>query len=121
MFRSLLAASALALSTAAATLAPLPATATGHGCNVVQFPSGAYAHAVQGYVTGQASQCWYLSVRAGQQARVRILQGSSFFTTTHTNGSFQDVRFATLNGDLYVYVHSSSGSQQRYVIEFVFV
>ena len=121
MFRSLLSAAALSISTVAATLAPVQVHATGHGCQTVRFPSGAYAHAVQGYVTGQASQCWYLSVRAGQQARVRILEGSSFFTTTHTNGSFQDVRFATLNGDLYVYVHSSSGSQQRYVIEFVFV
>ncbi|MEJ6389505.1 hypothetical protein [Gymnodinialimonas ulvae] len=121
MFRSLLAASALTISSVTATLSPMPAQATGHGCNTVQFPSGAYAHAVQGYVTGQASQCWYLSVRPGQQARVRILHGPSFFTTTHTNGTFHDVRFRTANGQLYVYVHSSSGAQERYVIEFVFV
>jgi hypothetical protein len=115
MFRSFLAAAALSLT----TLVAGPAVA--QSCNTVQFPSGAYAHSVQGYVTGHASQCWYLSVRPGQQARVRITQGSSFFTTTHTNGSFQDVRFHTVNGQLYVYVHSSTGAQQRYVIEFVFV
>ena len=120
MFRSLLTAAATAAIVGILGLAPAPAQAQ-QQCNTVQFPSGAYAHSVQGYVTGQASQCWFLSVRPGQQARVRILQGSSFFTTSHTNGSFQDVRFHTGNGQLFVYVHSSSGEQQRYLIEFVFV
>ncbi len=121
MFRSVLAAGALALSAVAATLAPLPVQATGHGCQTVQFPSGAYAHAVHGQANPYQSQCYYLSVRPGQQARVRILYGNVFLSTTHTQGTYQDVRFHTINGQLYVYVHTDWAGPQPYTIEFVFV
>ena len=121
MFRSILAATALAVSTIAATLTPLPATATGHGCQTVRFPSGAYAHAVDGYANSYQSQCYFLSVRPGQQARVRILYGNVFFSTTHTNGNYNDVQFYTANGQLYVYVHTDYGGQQPYSIEFFFL
>lgn len=121
MFRSILTAAALSLSTAAATLAPLPVQATGHGCQTVSFPSGAYAHAVHGHANPHSSQCYYLSVRPGQQARVRVLYGNVFFSTTHTNGTYQDVRFHTVNGQLHVYVHTNYAGSQPYSIEFVFV
>lgn len=121
MFRSVLAATALALSTAAATITPLPAQATGHGCQTVRFPSGAYAHSVYGSAVSHASQCYSLAVRPGQQARVRILYGNVFFTTTHTNGAYNDVQFYTANGQLFVYVHTDFAGPQPFSIEFVFV
>ena len=121
MIRSLLTICALALSTATATLAPLPVQATGHGCHNVQFPRGAYAHAVHGYANAHQSQCYYLSVRPGQQARVRILHGHVFFSTTHTQGTYHDVRFHTINGQLYVYVHTDYSGSQPFTIEFAFV
>ncbi len=117
MFRSFFVAAALALS----TLTALPAAATGHGCQVVQFPRGAYAHQVQGYANPHSSQCFRLDVRPGQQARVRILYGPVFFSTTHTNGTYQDVRFQTVNGQLFVYVHTNHAGQHAFTIEFAFV
>ncbi|MBF9044023.1 hypothetical protein HKCCE4037_11835 [Rhodobacterales bacterium HKCCE4037] len=119
MFRPIFSAALVALSTVAATLAPLPVQA--QGCQSVQFPRGAYAHAVQGYANSYQSQCYYLAVRPGQQARVRILYGNVFFSTTHTSGTYYDVQFRTVNGQLYVYVHTDYGGQQPYSIEFVFV
>lgn len=121
MFRNILTTAALAFSAATATLTPLPAEATGHSCQTVRFPAGAYAHAVQGYANSHQSQCYSLAVRPGQQARVRILYGNVFFTTTHTQGTYQDVNFYTVNGQLFVYVHTDFGGQQAYSIEFVFV
>lgn len=121
MLRSLLSATALALATATASLAPLPAQATGHGCQTVQFPRGAYAHTVHGHANAHQAQCYYLSVRHGQTARVRITYGSVYFTTTHTNGTYNDVQFVTVNGQLYVYVHTAYTGSQPYGIEFVFV
>lgn len=121
MFRSVLTAAALSLSTVAATLAPLPVHATGHGCQTVQFPRGAYAHTVHGHANQHQSRCYYLSVRHGQTARVRITYGPVYFTTTHTNGTYQDVQFVTVNGNLYVYVHTDFGGSQPYGIEFVFI
>jgi hypothetical protein len=105
----------------AATLALTSLPASAQQCNTVRFPSGAYAHAVQGYANQYSSQCWSLDVRPGQQARVRITYGSVFFTTTHTQGQFQDVQFRTINGRLYVYVHTDFGGQQPYSIEFAFI
>ena len=87
----------------------------------MQFPRGAYAHTVHGYANSNQSQCYYLSVRPGQTARVRITYGAAFLTTTHTNGRFQDVQFVTVNGQLYVYVHTDYAGSQPYGIEFVFV
>lgn len=121
MFRSAVTAAALALSTAAAALAPVPVQATGHGCHTVQFPRGAYAHTVHGHANPNRSQCYYLSVRHGQQARVRITYGPAYFTTTHTNGTFYDVQFRTVNGQLYVYVHTDQHGSHPFRIEFVFV
>lgn len=121
MVRPLLTAAALALSTATVALAPLPVQATGHGCQQVQFPRGAYAHTVHGHATPHQSQCYYLPVRYGQQARVRITYGPVYFTTTHTNGTYQDVQFRTVNGQLYVYVQTDCAGSHPYGIEFVFV
>ncbi|ABD56196.1 hypothetical protein [Jannaschia sp. CCS1] len=121
MFRSLFSAAVLAIVTTTATLAPLPVQATGHGCQTVQFPSGAYAHTVHGQAVPQRSQCYFLSVRPGQLARVRVTYGPVFFSTTHTNGNFQNVEFRTVNGQLYVYVHTNYQGSHPYGIEFVFV
>ncbi|OAN85360.1 hypothetical protein A8B78_00010 [Jannaschia sp. EhC01] len=121
MFRSLLTVTAVALTTATASLAPLPAQATGHGCQTVQFPRGAYAHTVHGHANPHQSQCYYLSVRHGQLARVRITYGPVFFSTTHTHGTYHDVEFRTVNGQLYVYVHTDQYGSHPYGIEFVFV
>lgn len=121
MFRSILTATALALTTATATLAPLPVQATGHGCQQVRFPSGAYAHTVHGHANSYQSQCYYLPVRRGQLARVRITYGPVFFSTTHTQGTYYDVEFRTVSGQLYVYVHTDHAGNQPYGIEFVFV
>lgn len=121
MFRSLLTATALAITTATASFAPLPAQATGHGCQTVQFPRGAYAHTVHGHANSHQAQCYYLSVRHGQLARVRVTYGSVFFSTTHTHGTYHDVEFRTVNGQLYVYVHTDRHGNQPYGIEFVFV
>jgi hypothetical protein len=115
MFRSLSAAAAFALLTLAQ-----PAAATGHGCQTVQFPRGAYVHAVQGYASAYAAQCYYLSVRRGQQARISILYGPVFITTTHTQGPYQNVSFYTQSGQLYVYVHTDYAGQQPYTIQFEF-
>jgi hypothetical protein len=116
MIRPLLVSAVLALG----AITALPAAATGHGCQTVQFPRGAYAHAVQGYANSHVSQCHYLSVRPGQQARIRILYGSVFFSTTHTQGNFTDASFYTQNGQLYVYVHTDYAGQQPYTIQFEF-
>lgn len=121
MIRPLLAATALAITTATASLAPLPAQATGHGCQTVQFPRGAYAHTVHGHANAHQTQCYYLSVRHGQQARVRVTYGPVYFSTTHTNGTYYDVEFRTINGQLYVYVHTDQGGSQPYGLEFVFI
>lgn len=121
MFRSFLTVAALAVSTATATLAPMQAQATGHGCQQVHFPRGAYAHTVHGHANAHQSQCYYLPVRAGQLARVRVTYGSVFFSTTHTHGNFTNVEFRTVNGQLYVYVHTDYAGSQPYGIEFVFV
>ena len=115
MFRSLLTAGSLALLTLAQ-----PAAATGHGCQTVRFPSGAYVHSVQGYANSHQSQCFSLDVRRGQLAQIRILYGPVFFSTTHTQGTYQDVQFHTVNGQLLVYVHTDYGGQQPFAIEFGF-
>lgn len=121
MLRSILSATALSIATVAATLAPLPVQATGHGCQTVRFPQGAYAHTVHGQANPHNAQCYYLSVRQGQLARVRITYGPAFFSTTHTNGNYYDVEFRTVNGQLYVYVHTDQYGQHPFGIEFVFV
>ncbi len=117
MFRPLLTAAALVLAALSAT----PAAATGHGCQTVQFARGAYAHTMYGQANSHQTQCYYLAVRSGQRARVRIVYGSAYLSTSHTNGTFQDVQFTTINGQLYVYVHTDYPGQQAYSIEFVFV
>lgn len=121
MIRPFFAATALAIATATATLAPMPVQATGHGCQTVQFPRGAYAHTVHGHATAHNAQCYYLSVRHGQQARVRVTYGPVYFSTTHTHGTYYDVEFRTVNGQLYVYVHTEHGGSQPYGLEFVFI
>ncbi|QXT40825.1 hypothetical protein [Gymnodinialimonas ceratoperidinii] len=121
MFRALFSATLIVLSGAAASLAPLQAQATGHGCLQVQFPRGAYAHTVHGHANAHRSQCYYLSVRPGQLARVQVTYGPVFFSTTHTHGNYTNVEFRTVNGDLYVYVHTDYAGSQPYGIEFVFV
>lgn len=121
MIRSFLTAATLALTTTAASLAPLPAQATGHACQTVQFPSGAYAHTVHGQANPQSSQCYFLSVRPGQLARVRVTYGPVFFSTTHTNGNYANVEFRTVSGQLFVYVHTNYQGYQPFGIEFVFV
>lgn len=121
MIRPLFAAATLAIATVTSSLAPLPAQATGHGCQTVQFPRGAYAHTVYGHANSHQSQCYYLSVRRGQQARVRVTYGPVYFSTTHTNGTYHDVEFRTVNGQLYVYVHTDHGGSQPYGLEFVFI
>lgn len=120
MLRSFLSAAALAIATTTASLAPLPAQATGHGCQTVQFPRGAYAHTVHGATNIGGDVCYALAVRPGQRARVRITYGPAFFSTTHTNGTFTDVEFVTSHGQLYVYVRSD-WDRQPYGIEFVFL
>ncbi|MEJ6394143.1 hypothetical protein V8J82_12795 [Gymnodinialimonas sp. 2305UL16-5] len=114
MFRSLLTALLLALST-------LPALADGHGCQTVRFPSGAYIHAVHGQANPYQSQCYVLDVRRGQQARVRVVYGPVFVSTTHTQGTYQDVQFYTVNGRLHVYVHTDYAGPQPFSIEFTFI
>lgn len=121
MFRSIAAATALILSSVTATLAPLPAQATGHGCQQVHFPRGAYAHVVHGHANAHRAQCYYLAVRSGQLARVQVTYGAVFFSTSHTHGTFTNVEFRTPNGQLYVYVHTDYAGNQPYGIEFVFV
>lgn len=117
MFRSLFATTAFAL----AALTTTPVIAGGHGCQSVQFARGAYAHTMYGEVNSHQSQCYYLAVRPGQRARVRIVYGAAYLSTTHTNGNFQDVQFNTINGQLYVHVHTDYPGQQAYSIEFVFI
>lgn len=117
MFRPLLTAATLGL----AALTTTPAAATGHGCQSVQFPRGAYAHTVYGYPNVHQATCYYLAVRPGQRARVRVQYGPVYLTTTHTNGAHYDVQFTTVNGQLYVYVHSENAGQEQYAIEFVFI
>lgn len=102
-------------------LTPGPSHAGGHGCQTVRFPSGAYAHSVYGTANQYQSQCFYLAVRPGQAARVRILSGNAFLSTTHTNGTFYDVQFVTVNGQLQVYVHTNYAGPQPFQIEFAFI
>ena len=109
---------ALAAGLAAALLVTGPAAA--QQCQTVRFARGAYAHVEAGYATSYAAQCYYLAVRRGQQARVRILYGPVAFSTSHTQGSFQDVQFYTQSGDLFVHVHTGLAGQHPYTIQFEF-
>ncbi len=116
MFRTFLTAAALTLTTLSA-----PAAAAGHGCQTVQFARGAYAHTMYGQADPYSAQCYYLAVRPGQRARVRIVYGAAFLSTNQTQGTYQDVQFTTINGQLFVYVHTDYAAPQPYTIEFVFV
>lgn len=99
---------------------PVAATAQQY-CQQVQFPRGAYTHSVQGYANPHQSTCYYLDVRRGQEAQVRILQGPVFFTTSDTNGQFTNVQFYTQSGRLFVYVHTDYTGNVPFLIQFTFV
>ncbi|WP_224815720.1 hypothetical protein [Hasllibacter sp. MH4015] len=114
MFRPLLTATTLALTLAAAQ-------ATAQQCQNVQFPRGAYVHSVGGAVNNSyGATCYYLSVRRGQTAEIRVLGGPVYFTTNQTQDTYNSARFVTYSGDLYVYVFSDYEGVHNFGIEFAF-
>lgn len=109
---------------AAITLALLPGHAmaqAGQGCIDVRFARGAYSHVETGTVLVQPV-CYFLAVSPGQSARVRLLGGNATISTNQTVGSFQDIRFTTRSGQLFVYVTPGTpGVRTPFSIEFAFI
>lgn len=73
-------------------------------CETVRFNAGAVSHSVTGTVIGENADCYSLSVRAGQQFRVEVLDG---------------VPLISINGADYVYSFDGFAGRSDMTVEVI--
>lgn len=107
---------------AAALIAFALTTAAAHAeCRVVEFTPGTNSAQVQATSYHALTECFFLRVRPGQAAHVRIIGGTdTTFETPETGPDQIDTSFLLHSNWLEVYLHKESANPDRenVIVEF---
>lgn len=109
------------LLAAALTALTLSAAAAHAECRVVEFAAGANSAQVQATSYHALTECFFLRVRPGQIANVRIIGSSdTTFETPETGPDQLDTSFLLHSDWLEVYLHKATARPDRenVVVEF---